>query len=465
MQAENLVLEYARERGLPAVAMCVSTTYGAGDWGRTPHGAIIAGAAFGKLPFVMSGIELEAVGIDDAARAMLLAAEKGRVGERYLISEKMIANADVVRIAAEAAGVPAPTKKIPLALSYAMAALGSVKARLKGTDERLSLDSLRLMRAEAPVDCSKAKRELGWQPRPVEDSIREAAKFWVGLRDAKRAAKPRRVSDKLRVDLHGAPATMLATLYAKALDADAPDSILHDNYARDIVDRIDYDWASTTITARNAPSVTMRSAHFDEWTRQFLAEHPEAVVLHLGCGLDSRFFRVQPGPGVDWYDIDYPDVARLRERFYPETSGHHVIAASVTDPAWLAEIPADRPTLMVAEGLTMYLTEAEGTALMRRIVDRFPCGELQFDAFNRLGIKTQWMQRAWFGDREPRCTGRSTVPTTSPQRCPEPVLLQWVPVFESDAFDRLGGGYRVMAAVMNSIPGLRTMAQFHRYAY
>ena len=100
-------MQYARDRGLPAVAMCVSTTYGAGDWGRTPHGAIIAGAAFGKLPFVMSGIELEAVGVDDAARAMILAAEKGRVGERYLISEKMISNAEVVRIAAEAAGVPA----------------------------------------------------------------------------------------------------------------------------------------------------------------------------------------------------------------------------------------------------------------------------------------------------------------------------------------------------------------------
>ncbi|MET4427104.1 dihydroflavonol-4-reductase [Mycolicibacterium sp. 624] len=189
VQAENLVLQYARERGLPAVAMCVSTTYGAGDWGRTPHGAIIAGAAFGKLPFVMSGIELEAVGVDDAARAMILAADKGRVGERYLISDRMITNADVVRIAAEAAGMPAPTKSVPLPVSYAMAALGSAKGRFKGTDEQLSINSLRLMRAEAPVDCSKAKRELGWQPRPVEESIREAATFWAGLRDSRRKSK------------------------------------------------------------------------------------------------------------------------------------------------------------------------------------------------------------------------------------------------------------------------------------
>ena len=189
VQAENIVLKYAKEHGLPAVAMCVSTTYGSGDWGRTPHGAIIAGAAFGKLPFVMGGIELEAVGVDDAARAMILAAERGHVGERYLISEKMISNADVVRIAAEAAGVPAPTKSIPLPLSYALAAAGSVKAKLRGTDEQLSMGSLRLMRAEAPVDHGKAVRELGWQPRPVEESIREAARFWVGLRDAKRKSK------------------------------------------------------------------------------------------------------------------------------------------------------------------------------------------------------------------------------------------------------------------------------------
>lgn len=189
VQAEETVLRYAREHGLPAVAMCVSTTYGSGDWGRTPHGAIIAGAAFGKLPFVMGGIELEAVGVDDAARAMILAAEHGRVGERYLISEKMISNAEVVRIAAEAAGMPAPTKRIPLPVSYAMAALGTAKARVTGKDEKMSLGSLRLMRAEAPVDCSKARRELGWRPRPVEESIREAARFWAGLRDARRTSK------------------------------------------------------------------------------------------------------------------------------------------------------------------------------------------------------------------------------------------------------------------------------------
>lgn len=186
LRAERMVLQRARDGALPAVAMCVATTYGAGDWGRTPHGAIIAGAALGKLPFILGGIELEAVGIDDAAAALILAAERGRPGQRYLISEKMITNAHVVRIAADAAGVPPPSRVIPLPVSYLLAALGTAKARLRGSDERLTLNALRLMRAEAPVDHSKAVCELGWHPRPVEESIGEAARWWVRLRAARR---------------------------------------------------------------------------------------------------------------------------------------------------------------------------------------------------------------------------------------------------------------------------------------
>ena len=183
------MLSYARDHGLPAVAMCVSTTYGAGDWGGTPHGAIIAGTAFGKLPFVMDKIELEAVGVDDAARAMILAAEHGRVGERYLISEKMISNAEVVRIAAEAAGVPAPTKSIPLPH---VVCDGNARQRegQAARHRRTTVDGVAAPHACGGAgDCDKAKRELGWEPRPVEESIREAAQFWVGLREARRKTK------------------------------------------------------------------------------------------------------------------------------------------------------------------------------------------------------------------------------------------------------------------------------------
>lgn len=189
VEAEDMVLRYASEAGLPAVAMCVSTTYGDGDWGHTPHGAFIAGAVFSKLPFTMDGIRLEVVGVDDAARALILAAEHGHNGERYLISERMIPLKEVVRIAADEAGVPAPRRSIPVPVLYGLGALGSLKARLTGTDAELSLASVRMMRAESEVDHSKAVRELGWQPRPVEESIREAARFWMAQRTARHNSK------------------------------------------------------------------------------------------------------------------------------------------------------------------------------------------------------------------------------------------------------------------------------------
>jgi dihydroflavonol-4-reductase len=190
VQAEDMVLRYATEVGLPAVAMCVSTTYGSGDWGRTPHGAFIAGAVFGKLPFLMNGIQLEVVGVDDAARALLLAAEHGRNGERYLISERMMPLKQVVKIAADEAGVPPPRRSISVPVLYMLGALGSLRARLTGKDAELSLASVRMMRAEAEVDHGKATRELGWKPRPVEESIREAARFWAELKNAKGQSAP-----------------------------------------------------------------------------------------------------------------------------------------------------------------------------------------------------------------------------------------------------------------------------------
>jgi O-methyltransferase involved in polyketide biosynthesis len=272
------------------------------------------------------------------------------------------------------------------------------------------------------------------------------------------------VTEKLHVDLSGAPQTMLATLYAKALDADLDSPILGDRFAKEVVERIDYDWTKTAITARLSPSVTTRSAHFDNWVRQFLAVHPECVVLHLGSGLDTRYFRVAPGPGVEWFEIDYPDVAELRRQLLPSPEHYHVVPSSVTDPAWLQDIPADRPTLAIGEGLTMYLTQEDGVALLRRIVDRFPSGELQFDAFSRFGIKAQWTNAVV------RRSGATLYwgidgPDDVTAAVPGLRLLAWSSPFDSETFRDVWWAYRVMAKVMSAVHALRYMAQYHRYAF
>ncbi|PJE23519.1 MAG: methyltransferase [Mycobacterium sp.] len=270
--------------------------------------------------------------------------------------------------------------------------------------------------------------------------------------------------ERVHVDLHGPPQTMLATLYAKALDADAPKSILHDEFAKAAVARIDYDWAATTITARRAPSVAVRSAHFDNWAREFLAANPEATVLHVGCGLDARVHRLDPGPGVRWYDIDYAAVISLYERLYPPREHCRTVAASVTDPHWLADIPADLPTLFLGEGLTMYLTKDAGLALLRRVVDRFPSGELQFDAFNTFGIRTQVINSVVRRSGSTLHWGIDG-PSDILDAVPGVRLVAWESVFDSETFELVPPVFRWMGRMMARVPALRTMAQYHRYAF
>lgn len=178
VEAENLVLAYARDRGLPAVALCVSNTYGPGDWQPTPHGSLLAAAAAGKMPVYVKDMAMEVVGIEDAARALILAADKGRVGERYIISERFISARELYATAADAAGVKRPRFGIPLKAMYVLGFGGDVAATMLRRDMLLSTLSVRLMHIMSPMDHSKAERELGWHPEPIQDSIRKAVHFY-----------------------------------------------------------------------------------------------------------------------------------------------------------------------------------------------------------------------------------------------------------------------------------------------
>jgi O-methyltransferase involved in polyketide biosynthesis len=192
--------------------------------------------------------------------------------------------------------------------------------------------------------------------------------------------------DLEKVALTGAQQTALLTLYGKALDSRQPDPILADREADKALRRIDFDFSTLRTRRRDQKSAAVRSKGYDGWVRRFLDIQPECVVLHLGCGLDTRVYRVNPPPTVGWYDIDLPDVIDLRRRLFPARGGLHTVAASVTDPRLLDGIPGDKPVLVVAEGLTPYLRAAEGVAMLRRIVEYFPSGEMVFDGYSRAGV-------------------------------------------------------------------------------
>jgi O-methyltransferase involved in polyketide biosynthesis len=181
--------------------------------------------------------------------------------------------------------------------------------------------------------------------------------------------------------------TLLITLYGKALESRSKDSILGDRFADDVVRRIDYDFRKLNVVRDARIAFAMRAKWLDRWTAEFLVDHPGATVLNLGCGLDSRVFRVDPPASVPWFDVDYPEVVELRRRLYPDRDGYHLIGSSVTDPRWLAEVPVDRPAMIVAEGLLLYLVGSDVKQLLTQLTNHIPSGHLAFDGYGRLGVR------------------------------------------------------------------------------
>jgi dihydroflavonol-4-reductase len=178
---EDIFFDYVRERGLPGIAMNVANTYGPGDYMPTPHGRLLAAAAFGDLPFAIESGQA-CVGVEDAARAMVLAEEKGRIGERYIVSDRWLTYRELYGIAADQAGTRVKFRTMPIWLLYVLGFAADIVARIRNRDSQLSVEAARLSHLLPDMDSTKARRELGWTPRPVEESIRAAIDFYKGRR-------------------------------------------------------------------------------------------------------------------------------------------------------------------------------------------------------------------------------------------------------------------------------------------
>jgi len=189
--------------------------------------------------------------------------------------------------------------------------------------------------------------------------------------------------------------TMLMTLNSRAIQSQWKDPILPDPWAEEAMRHIDYDIAKSYKGVGSwgmwnkigCTIIATRAATFDLLTDRYLAEHPDATVLHVGCGMDSRVFRVDPPATVRWFDVDYPDVIELRRRLFPERSAYRLIGSPLDDLRWLDEVPRDRPGLLVAEGVMHYLGEADVKALLNAVVAHFPGGQMVFDVCNPWIVK------------------------------------------------------------------------------
>ena len=210
--------------------------------------------------------------------------------------------------------------------------------------------------------------------------------------------------------------TMLITLYARARESLSPDPIIKDPKAVEMIEIImkEIEGSDNPIhkkilkgkyNPKLAVTMSLRSRRFDHYVTDFLSKNPEGTVINLGCGLDTRFYRIDNGK-VRWYDIDFDEVIELRRRFMEENSRHFFIGGSILSQEWINKVKTGGPYLILAEGVFMYLTEADVKELFQRIHKELQSSEIVCEVTNRYWVdrmKNPWMK--WKFKRQLGMTG------------------------------------------------------------
>lgn len=179
--------------------------------------------------------------------------------------------------------------------------------------------------------------------------------------------------------------TLFIPLYGKAQMSRS--GFFHDETAERIVSAEPDKFRNVDTSKRLAVYMAMRAMQYDSLTEKFLSEHPDSAVVHLGCGLDSRCRRVK-APYRMWYDLDFADVIELRKEYFQENTHYRMISSSAAEEKWLDEIDdMGKPVLILAEGISMYLTEADIRCMMERFNRRFAGALFIFDAYSNSAAK------------------------------------------------------------------------------
>lgn len=130
----------------------------------------------------------------------------------------------------------------------------------------------------------------------------------------------------------------------------------------------------------------VRSSVFDEWLKQQMADAPDSVVIHIGCGMDSRIIRVGT-ENHKWYDVDFSEVIEERKRYYTETANYQMLAGDARDCKWLTNIKENHSAIVVMEGVSMYLTVKEMQSLADRLCAHFEKLALLVDCYTSFAAK------------------------------------------------------------------------------
>lgn len=176
--AEEAVRRMARDEGLPVVIVNPSTPVGPRDIKPTPTGRLIVAAASGRMPaYVDTGLNVAHV--DDVAAGHLLAFDKGRIGERYVLGGHDMTLAEILRAVARIAGGEAPRVKLPRRLIFPVAVVAETWARVAGGGEPMvTVDGLKMAKKLMFFSSAKAERDLGYRHRPAEEALGDAVAWF-----------------------------------------------------------------------------------------------------------------------------------------------------------------------------------------------------------------------------------------------------------------------------------------------
>jgi O-methyltransferase involved in polyketide biosynthesis len=196
------------------------------------------------------------------------------------------------------------------------------------------------------------------------------------------------MADAAEADLGTVQRTLFFPLLARARETVRKRPLLRDPKAVELAHAINFD-AATYSTPFAGFMVVIRTMILDWWVSQFLAEHPGGTVVELGTGMNTRFERTDNG-SVHWIDLDLPDTIALRRRFFTDTGRRRMVAASLLDQDWLAEVEQlPGPYFFVSDGVLVYLTEEDVSGALSRIAGRFPGAMLAFDTYPQAAVNAE----------------------------------------------------------------------------
>lgn len=179
--------------------------------------------------------------------------------------------------------------------------------------------------------------------------------------------------------------TLYIPLYGKAY-VSKKHIILQDKKAEEIWDKEGFALKGKSKSKWLAYYMAMRAAVYDEWVKQEIKNNPNSVVLHIGCGMDSRVERVGAND-TQWYDIDFPDVIAERKKYYTESSCYHMLSTDMRNMEWKQSIAGNQNAIIVLEGVSMYFKPEELVGLLSNICEHFNSVQLLMDCYTERAAK------------------------------------------------------------------------------